>query len=455
MKVSIFVSLTLVLTGALLAAAQPKTLDILPLREREVVIDQVLEERFELIIPELMREHGVDMWIVMAREYNEDPVIETMLPGRYFAARRLTILLFFDQGVEAGIERISVSRYNIGQFQRAWNPEEQPDQWQRLAEIVIERNPRSIALNFSEHYGHADGISHFLYSSLLEVLPEQFQQRIISGKELAVGWLERRTAREIILYRHIVGIAHQIIAEGLSEAVITPGVTTTQDVQWWYRERIAELKLKPWFHPSVSVQRAEKPAEQSFEDYFQRNQDVILPGDLIHIDFGITYLRLNTDTQQHAYVLKPGETEAPEGLRRALAAGNRLQDILTANFEVGRTGNEILSLSREQALTEGITPSIYTHPLGFHGHGAGTTIGMWDNQVSVPGDGDRPMRANTAYSIELNARVKIPEWNDMEIRIMLEEDAWFDGEKVHYLNGRQKSLHLIPRQSTDSVISHR
>jgi hypothetical protein len=245
------------------------------------------------------------------------------------------------------------------------------------------------------------------------------------------------------VYPMICRIAHRIIAEGFSETAIQPGVTTTTDLEWWYRERIRELSLVTWFHPSVSIQRADAPDSRS--TFSKRPAvDVIQPGDLLHVDFGITYLRLNTDTQQHAYVLKPGETEAPAGLRRALRAGNRLQDILTSNFVTGRSGNEILRASREQAIAEGITPSIYTHPIGFHGHAAGPTIGLWDRQEGVPGNGDYPLYPATAYSIELNATTTISEWGGKEVRIMLEEDAFFDGSDTRYIDGRQTDLILIP-----------
>ncbi len=240
-------------------------------------------------------------------------------------------------------------------------------------------------------------------------------------------------------------IPHKIIAEGLSEGVIQPGITTTSDVEWWYRDRIRGLNLVTWFHPSVSIQRAEESENRS-SFASKPDEEVIRAGDLVHVDFGITYLRLNTDTQQHAYVLKPGETDAPAGLKAALKVGNRLQDILMSNFARGRTGNEILRATRDQAKAENIVPSIYTHPIGFQGHGAGPTIGLWDQQNGVPGPGDYPMFPNTAYSIELNAQVAIPEWNDKEIRIMLEEDAFFDGETTRFIDGRQTELWLIPRR---------
>ena len=427
------------------AVAQDRIPAILSMRERAETIDRWLTDRLESVVPDLMRREGIDMWIVSAREYNEDPVIKTMLPATWIAARRRTILVFFDRGGEEGVERLAVARYDIGDFfPAAWDPESQPDQWKRLADVIVERNPDKVAINRSETFALGDGMTDTEFDGLKAALPEQFHGRIVSGAHLAVGWLETRTLAEMEVYPQICRIAHEIIAEGFSDKVIQPGITTTTDVEWWYRERIRDLNLVTWFHPSVSIQRAEAPDTRgSFSA--RPEADVILPGDLLHVDFGITYLRLNTDTQQHAYVLKPGETEAPAGLREALQVGNRLQDILTSHFKTGRTGNEILKATRDQALAEGITPSIYTHPIGFHGHAAGPTIGLWDRQEGVPGRGDYPMYPNTAYSIELNARTPVSEWGDKEVRIMLEEDAFFDGESTWYIDGRQTELLLIPR----------
>ncbi len=419
---------------------------ILPMRERAAVIDRLLDDRIRTVLPAVMRRAGIDMWIIISREYNEDPVIRTFLPSTWQSARRRTVLLIHDPGGEEPLETLAVARYAVGKtFEKAWDKELHGDQWQRLAELVAERDPERIGLNFSETFALADGISHTEYRLFVEALPEGLRSRIVSAEKLAIGWLETRSAEEMVIYPQIVRIAHDIIAAGLSEQVIQPGVTTTNDVAWWYRDRIRELKLTTWFHPSVSLRRADQPvvdAKTSIES--RHDDDVIQPGDLLHVDFGITYLRLNTDTQQHAYVLRPGETDAPAGLKAALARGNRLQDILTSHFVSGRSGNEILSKALKQAQRENITASIYTHPIGYHGHAAGPTIGLWDQQGGVPGRGDYPLYPNTAHSIELYAETEVPDWGKA-VRIKLEEDAFFDGEKTWYIDGRQRQLHLIPR----------
>lgn len=414
---------------------------VLSMRERARVIDEMLEDRLRTVVPMLMRREGIDLWIIAAREYNEDPVIETMLPSTWLAARRRTVLALHDNGDT--VEGFAVARYAVGSlFKAAWNPEEQPDQWQALADLISDKDPRRIGIDVSETFALGDGLTHSEHEGLMAALSPALRDRVVSADRLAIGWLETRTDAEMSVYPHIVRIARTIIREGFSDGVITPGVTTTDDVVWWYRQRIRDLGLITWFHPSVSVQRAETGGRDG--DFSSRPDAAIIQrGDLLHVDFGIKYLRLNTDTQQHAYVLRPGETDAPEGLRAALAVGNRLQDILTGQFVAGRSGNEILSGALTQARAEGIRPSIYTHPIGFHGHAAGPTIGLWDQQGGVPGRGDYPLYPNTAHSIELNATVSIPEWDNKDVRIMLEEDAFFDGTDVWYIDPRQEQMYLI------------
>jgi len=419
---------------------------ILTQRDQARVIDEILEDRLRQLLPTLMRREGFDMWVLIARENNEDPVLKTMLPATWLAARRTTMLLVFDRGAGQEVEYLAVARYDVGKvFKRAWDPDANPDQWAQLGKIIGERKPKKIGINKAEHYGHADGLTANDYDKLMGVIPKELKANVTSAEKLSVAWLEARTEKEMAVYQQICRIAHQIIAEGFSDKVIQPGVTTTEDVVWWYREKIKELKLDTWFHTSVSIQRNEPDPVT-----LKRPQPlVILPGDLLHVDFGITYLRLNTDTQQHAYVLRAGETEAPVYLRNAFAKGNTLQDYLTGNFKEGKTGNQILADARKQALDNGITPSIYTHPIGFHGHASGTTIGMWDMQGGVPFTGDLPLHLNTAYSIELNCSVSVPEWKK-DVRIQLEEDGFFDASGFRYIDGRQRELMLIPRPASNA-----
>jgi hypothetical protein len=422
----------------------PKTLNM---RERAKVIDQWLDERIETVLPKIMRRSGIDMWIIISREYNEDPVLKTFLPSTWQSARRTTILVVYDPGEGKKLETYAMARYAVGKmFKKAWDADKQPDQWTALADFIAEKNPKKIGVNKSAEFALADGISSNDYDKLMSVLPANMKSRVTSAENVAIGWLETRTESEMAVYPSIVRMAHQIIAEGFSEKVIQPGVTTTDDVVWWYRDRIRELGFTTWFHPSVSIQRKDPESFEHLRAFSDRPEDqIILPGDLLHVDFGITYLRLNTDTQQHAYVLKTGEKAPPKSLQDAFKTGNRVQDILTGNFKTGRTGNEILKRSLDQCKAENIKCTIYTHPIGFHGHAAGTTIGLWDQQGGVPIRGDYPLYENTAHSIELNAATFIKEWNK-EIRIMLEEDAFFDGEKTYYIDGRQTELMTIPRE---------
>lgn len=426
--------------------AQTPLPGILSERERATVIDEILEDRLENLLPQLMRRAGIDMWILISREYNEDPVMKTMLPSTWISARRRTTMVFHDPGEGQPVEKLAIARYSVGRLlQGSWNVDVYPDQWEALVKTIEEKNPKKIGLNYSDDFGLADGLVHTEYQTFLEKLPATYRDRICSAEKLAIAWLETRTPRELELYDLICRIGHSILLEGLSEKVIHPGISTTDDVVWWLRQRVSELGLTAWFHPTVDIQRFDPENFDHLRTFSKRPElRTIHHGDLLHVDFGITYLRLNSDQQQHFYVLKPGETKVPEFLNQAFEKGNRLQDILIEQFAIGKTGNEILTAALEQAKKEGITASIYTHPIGYHGHAAGPTIGMWDMQQGVKGTGDYPLYENTVYSIELNAASEIPEWGKV-IRIMLEEDGYYDGQNFYFLDGRQENIQTIPR----------
>lgn len=418
-------------------AQAPSLPPILSLRERAEIENRILAERLDSIIPAIMREQGIDMWLLVAREYFEEPVVASMLDAENMHARRRTILIFHDPGNGKPVERLTVSRYGLGGlFAPAWDPGKQPDQWQSVADIITARDPTKIAINTSDLYQFADGMTLSQYGKFVSALPVPLRQRIVSGETLAIRWLETRTPSEMELYPGIVRTAHALIAEAFSRSVITPGVTTAEQVQWWYRDRLLQLGLVPWFHPSVAIQR--QGAKGMLE-----GAEIIQPGDLLWTDFGITYLRLNTDTQHLAYVLKPGESKVPAGLRQGLANSNRVQDILTRHFAIGRSGNAVLELTRKEAVAAGLDPSIYSHPIGLHGHGAGPSIGFWDNQNADPRGGGA-INANTAWSIELTSYAAVPEWGGQRVDFRTEENAYFDGKSVRYIDGRQTEITIIP-----------
>lgn len=430
----------------LLLVAKTDAQQILSPREQAKVIDEVLTERLDNLLPALMKETGIDLWLLISEEYNEDPVLKTMLPATWMSARRTTMLVFYRNEKNDQFEKLAIARYNVGEnIKASWDMKQFPDQWDALVNVITTKNPQRIGINISESFGHANGLDHTSYTELMKKLPAAFQQKVISAEKLAVRWLETRTEREMQLYPQLVSITHAIIEEGFSEKVIIPGITTTDDVVWWFRKKIKDLGLDTWFHPSVAAQRSDSTSFEHLRSFSNRpSDDVIRPGDLLHVDIGITYLRLNTDCQQHAYILLPGETKLPEHLEKAFAAARRVQDILTGQYKKGKTGNQILADALAQSKAENLQATIYTHPLGYHGHAAGPTIGMWDNQGKVPGSGDYPLYEKTAYSIELNAATSVPEWKK-SIRIMLEEDGYFDEKGFRYINGRQKQIHLIPR----------
>lgn len=416
------------------------------LRARAAAHDRRLLDRLETLVPPLMERAGLDAWVLVAREYNEDPVVATMLPDTWLrTARRRTMLVFLRSAVSGEVRRLAVARYDVGAaFPSAWDPEAQPDQWTRLAELLAEADPARIGIDSSGGFGLADGLAASERAALEAHLTPALRGRLVSAEAAAIGWLETRLPDERALLAEACRRSHAFLRRALSREVITPGVTTTSDVEWWLRNAVAAEGHGSWFHPTCSVQRRGGTARASFSA--KPGETVIEPGDLVHIDFGIVDDGWCTDQQQHAYALLPGETVAPHGLVRAMAAGNRLQELLMAAFATGATGatgNDVLHLALERARSEGIDGLIYTHPIGVHGHGAGPTIGLWDMQGGVPGAGDYPVWPSTAYSIELQARVAVPEWGGQVVQVMLEEDAWFDGERCTFLDGRQETPWLI------------
>ena len=415
---------------------------VLNLQKQANIIDEITNDRIENLLPILMKKNNIDCWIITSREYNEDPIIKTLLPATAFAARRRTIMVFYFNPEKKMYKKYVIARYNSGKaFTPRWDMEKFPNQWDALKDCIDSLKPNKIAVNFSNNYAHADGLHFSEYTALVNTFGKQ---HIISAEPLAVAWLETRTKKEMEIYPTLINITHEIIKQGFSRKVIIPGVTTAEDLEWWFRQKLADLNLQTWFHPSVNIQRNENKIFDHLNAFsgFDNAANVIQAGDLLHVDFGISYLRLNTDVQEHAYILKPNETEAPIELQEAFKKANQLQDILTNEFKEGKSGNEILQAALEKSKEQQLKATIYTHPIGYHGHAAGPTIGMWDNQGKTIGSGDYTMHLNTAYSIELNNAYFIKSWNK-EIKIMLEQDGFFDETGFRYIHHRQNKLIII------------
>ena len=414
---------------------------VLGARERVEPENRMVRERLEQLLPKLMAEANLDMWLVLNREYAEDPVYFTLVPQPSFAARRTTMLVFHRKA-DGTVERMAVNRYPLGApYESAWAGGDLDAQWRALGDLIVARNPARIGINVSREWPVADGLTHALHQRLREVLPDDFAGRLVSAESLVVRWFETRTESELAVYPHIVAIARGVIAEAFSTRVITPGVTSTQDVAWYIRSRFESMGLPIWFFPDVNLQRPGLPC--TLDSPFCGQSGVIQPGDLLHTDVGICYLKLCTDTQEMGYVARLGEEQVPAGLQAAMLEGNRWQDLLTSNFVTGRTGNDILARTLADARKAGIRASVYTHPLGMFGHAPGPTIGMWDNQGPTAVQGDWPLYPNTVYAIEGNIKYALPEWQGQWVQMKLEQDAVFDGRRVTYLAGRQTRLHFI------------
>jgi Xaa-Pro aminopeptidase len=444
-------ALPVVFAAALLLARAAGAADpaptVPPLREQHAIRQAWLKTRLEQVLPALMRKHGISMWIVANREYNEDPVFRSLVSPSLFAARRRTILVYTDRGPEKGVERLALGGGSNGGLYTVYHD---PDletrelwgkaQWALLRKVVDERKPERIAIDISQTHAFSDGLSAGEREQLEEALGP-WTAKIVRAEELPLEYLEIRVPEMIPAYRNLMRISHALLARAFSNEVITPGKTTTADVEWWLRQRVNDLGLGEWFSPTVDVQRrGVKPAAIVGE----KGEVVIQRGDHLHSDFGIHALGLATDTQHVGYVLREGETDAPAGLRRALANSNRLQDLLLERLKPGRTGNEILADTLAAAKKEGLTATVYTHPIGDHGHGAGPIIGLWDRQEGVPGRGDVKVLPSTWFSIELEATTPVPEWDGQAVRSAQEEDAMLDENgRVSWVLPRQTKYLLV------------
>ncbi len=413
---------------------QPKVLGV---RERARVVNQLTLSRMETLLPSVMRETGFDMWLIVCYEDNHDPIFNTLIPWECWAPI-LQIVVFYDLG--QSVERLNISRTDMqGLMTDAWQPDAGEDQWAALRRVVEERNPRRIGINTSDIIWGADGLTASLKAKIIDTLGGELSARLESAEPLAIRWLETLIPEELTLYTHACAIGHWLIKTCFSREVITPGVTTIDDLRWWYWQKATDLGLPLSFPAFYRLIRSEAAQNQ-----WGKDDRVVRPGDVVHCDVGVQYLRLITDHQELAYILRPGETEAPAGLRAGMAQCNRLQDIFTSTWAFGLSGNEILKRALGRAHEAGLTnPRIYSHSVGHLLHEPGPLMGLPWEQEKCPGRGDVTMNYSTCYTVELSVNASVPEWGNQSVRFPLEQDAAFTSEGIYYLDGRQTAFHLV------------
>lgn len=456
-----FLTLTLLIAASSVATAQQAAAHPFgTLREQAVMQQSWLQKRLDTFLPALMRQHGIDMWVVPMREYMEDPVFTSIVAPETFAARRRTIYVFFDRCAAKAaapavtcVERIALggtsqggvfearrstqkAAGDVGRGQQAelWGDE----QWQALKAVIEERDPRIIGINRSTVFAFSDGLTSGELQGMSTALGDKWTTRFKNAEALPLELIASRLPEEEAFFEKMNALVWTLTQEMFSAKTITPGQTRTSDLVWWWRQRVNDLGLGTWFQPSIEVQRQGQTAEQIGAD------PIIQRGDVLHCDVGLTVARLNTDTQHNAYVMRDGETEVPAGIQRALSNANALQDIVVAELRPGRTGNEVLAAALAQMKSRGINGTVYSHPIGMHGHGAGPLIGLWDYQNGVPGRGDAKVIPSMWYSIELQATTPVAEWKDQPVRMAQEEDVIIDANgKVRWAHKRQDRLFVV------------
>lgn len=412
---------------------------ILPVRQQAEVLRLILRQRLEHILPAAMRQADLDMWIILCQEDDYDPVFKSMVPLDTWAPI-LQMLIFYDQGPTAGIERINLSMTDTGDlYDRPWKGVNPQEQWQLLSSIIQERHPRHIGLNTGSIQWAAGGLTHNLYQQLVQALPTAYTECLVSAERACTHWLMTLTESELQLFKHVTRLGHWLIAQCFSAQSITPGVTTTEDLEWLYWQRSLEMGLELAFKPFFRLIRRE-----SLKPNYPAGDKTVRPGDLVHCDVGIRYLRLDSDNQELAYILPVGESDAPAGMQRLMAQGNRLQQIFMGEFKAGLTGNQMLTRILTRARAEGIpNPRIYSHSLGHLLHEPGPLIGLPWEQESCPGRGDVPLDYDTCFTMELSVEDHVPEWENQSVRLSLEQDVQFTRRGCQPLDGVQTSFHLI------------
>lgn len=406
---------------------------VLTLRERQEIRSKITRKRVETLIPSLMKELGIDFWVVPSGDFRVDPVYPYLV-DEDSTASSIVVLSNCDGKFEKWITAKFLPYGEGALYQNFVQPGEDNDQ--ALARLIREKRPRSVAVNTSTNFPILDGISHVDYQRVRKAAGDI---PVVSAEELAMRFMQHRLPEELENYEASAALSRRLIQETFTRAVITPGVTTTEDVRWFMRQRMLEMGVAYTWGPNCDVQRrgCSNPMLGS-----ELESEIILPGDLVHIDFGISYLQTETDMQYLCYVPLDGENAVPDGLKDGFAKCRAYQQIYMDTVRPGMTGNALWREINAKAEAAGLNGMVYSHPIGFHVHGVGASIGRFGRQPDIP-HGQYIVRNNMCFAMEQNVRIKLPEWDSQEIYIFREEDVALVDGNVRVIGELQPNLYIL------------
>ena len=438
-------ALSVLMLAAIGAVTQAAPADAQELRERAEHEREVKLEKLETRLQPVMRDHDVDMWIIMTRENDPDPMVQVFGDYDLTASGHRNAYIFHDPGGDEPLERTILGTHVRGHLEPFF-----PDHFQsghgygeeglepHLREFVHERDPETIAINRSRTITMADGLSVEAHRYLVEAIGSEYEERLVSAEPIVIDYVSHRTPAELEIAYQASWITWNILKRGFSNEVISPGETTTLDVYWWLKSERHNQDLGFSFDPSVTVHRQGEENSLPIED-----EPVIEPGDLLHTDFGVELMGLVTDQQKLTYVLRPDETEPPEGLRELFEESAVVAEIVAEELTPGVEGWRVKERAEERAQDKGIDALVYSHTQGHWVHGAGAwAIFDWPERYGI--HPREPVRSSEIWSVEFSVTGSIPEWDGQTVSLGREEDGYVDEDgDFHWLAGPQEELWTV------------
>jgi Xaa-Pro dipeptidase len=443
MRTRIFVFVFLAVAAAT-AQSAPKAPKLLPWSQQLAVREKWLAQRHEMILP-MMRAHGIGMWIVVNEEFHDDPLTQYVAPPRPYAGGR-DYFVFTDAG-EKGLRKVAITGFaeeNLKQFFES--PDEPRPADKVLPELYEQYKPQKIAISIGGRRGVQRSLTHDTYNLLVEKMGPDAAQHFVPAADLIEDYLDTRIPEEFETYRTMVQLTDVLTRRALSSEVIHPGKTTVGDVRRWLYDQLWENRVTTWFQPDLRVQRRNRKNDTSRGFLAVASEEAVIErGDVLHVDFGITYMGLNTDWQKMAYVLMPGEKDVPAGLKAAMKNTNTLQDVLTLRAaRPGKPAADVYKETMDEMKQKGIEAQVYSHPIGNQGHGLGPSIDFRSAQrTDLGATQSKPLRKGAYLSVELNTQTAVPEWEGQKVYIMMEDDAYLTDEGYKFFVPRQEAFYLV------------